>query len=385
MKNQKTTVALYFFEHQFERFRKHVIDKSGFELVSFNSNPYIKKQEGYKYQIHSTAIKILDFSSWSATEIGKGKIVKSVIDAIETKGNNLLQWQSRYGDDSRQHQSLYNSLKDNKNLIICEKVLFNLYHTKDDRASFEGLVKIFGHKYPVIAYLFFLKDSTHYMPIAPNYFDKAFRSLGIDLITTRKCSWDNYQVYNGILSDIKLLITEKLQSEISLLDAHSFVWMLITELAKLPNPIEMNQYSALPSKEKEAIIKARIGQGRFRNEVIKYWSNCAVTNCDQLDLLIASHIKPWVECSLLEATDPYNGLLLSPSLDSAFDGGYIAFSDDGKIIISQSLSVSNQKALGLDSSLKLRKVSSKHLPYFEFHRKNLFEKFKKLDRFHLED
>jgi hypothetical protein len=377
MTKQKPIVDPYLFEHQFERFRKHVIEESGLELVSFNSNPYTEKQEGYKYQIHSVSRSILDFGSWSITEIGRGKIIKSVIDAIEIKNNNLVQWQPRYGEDSRQHQPLYESLKGDKKLILYEKVLFNLYRDKDDKKTFEELVKIFGHKYPIIAYLFFLKDRTRYMPIAPTYFDKAFEILGVNLTTSHKCSWNNYQAYNNLLGEIKALITEKLQSEISLLDAHSFTWMLGTKLARLPDKTETRKYTTLSSKDKKTIVNARIGQGRFRNEIINYWTSCAITDCDQLDLLIASHIKPWVECNLSEVIDPYNGLLLSPSLDSAFDAGYITFSNEGKIDISQSLSDSNQKALGIDSSLKLRRVSPKHVPFLEYHRKNVFEKFKK--------
>src|SRR5215212_3339818 len=117
MNKQIPTVDIYLFEHQFERFRKHVVDESGLELLSFNSNPYTEKKEGYKYQIHSVAREALDFGSWSITEIGKGKITKSVINAIEVKNNNLVQWQPRYGEDSRQHQPLYESLKGDKKLI----------------------------------------------------------------------------------------------------------------------------------------------------------------------------------------------------------------------------------------------------------------------------
>ncbi len=110
-----------------------------------------------------------------------------------------------------------------------------MYRDTDDKKTFEKLVNIFGHKYPIIAYLFFLKDKKQYMPIAPTYFDKAFKTLGINLITSHKCSWDNYQVYNAALENIRLLITEKLQTETSLLDAHSFTWMLVTKLANIPD------------------------------------------------------------------------------------------------------------------------------------------------------
>ena len=90
----------------------------------------------------------------------------------------------------------------------------------------------------------------------------------------------------------------------------------------------------LPETERKSIMLSRIGQGAFRSGLIGYWKRCAVTGCDSLDLLKASHIKPWRDSDNAERLDIYNGLLLIPNLDSAFDKGYISFDDGGKIIIS---------------------------------------------------
>lgn len=49
-------------------------------------------------------------------------------------------------------------------------------------------------------------------------------------------------------------------------------------------------------------------------------------------VLVASHIKPFIECDEREAYDPNNGLLLSRTIDSLFDLKYISFCDDGTII-----------------------------------------------------
>ena len=49
-------------------------------------------------------------------------------------------------------------------------------------------------------------------------------------------------------------------------------------------------------------------------------------------VLIASHIKPFIDCDDNEAYDPNNGLLLSKTIDSLFDLKYLSFSDEGKII-----------------------------------------------------
>jgi hypothetical protein len=48
-----------------------------------------------------------------------------------------------------------------------------------------------------IAYLYFLKDFSRYVPIAPNYFDQAFEMLGVVFVTSHKCSWVNYSTYGS--------------------------------------------------------------------------------------------------------------------------------------------------------------------------------------------
>lgn len=55
-------------------------------------------------------------------------------------------------------------------------------------------------------------------------------------------------------------------------------------------------------------------------------------------LLTASHIKPWAVSSADEKLDAENGFLFCPNHDALFDGGFISFDDDGKIMISSRLS-----------------------------------------------
>jgi hypothetical protein len=49
----------------------------------------------------------------------------------------------------------------------------------------------------------------------------------------------------------------------------------------------------LSPTEKAAFVKARMGQGFFRKKLIDYWKGCSVTAFARIDLLVASHIKPW--------------------------------------------------------------------------------------------
>ena len=126
-------------------------------------------------------------------------------------------------------------------------------------------------------------------------------------------------------------------------------------------------------KDRETIIKARIGQGEFRKRLIRFWGGCSVTGCDSLELLVASHIKPWRDCVGKEAIDQMNGLLLLPNLDKAFDRGLISFDDKGRILLSKGLPADLNTALGINKEMKLSKIMSYHLPYLQHHREHVFQ------------
>ena len=82
--------------------------------------------------------------------------------------------------------------------------------------------------------------------------------------------------------------------------------------------------SASAPTERDALIRSRIGQGRFRYDLLEMWEGrCCITGLDIDALLRASHIKPWRDSNNAERLDPYNGLLLSPGYDAAFDKGLI--------------------------------------------------------------
>lgn len=133
------------------------------------------------------------------------------------------------------------------------------------------------------------------------------------------------------------------------------------------------KYSA---KDREAIVKARIGQGVFRTRLINFWGGCSVTGCDHLEILVASHIKPWCDCVGKEAIDPSNGLLLLPNLDRAFDRGLISFEDSGKIMFSDRLGDDLAATLGIGRDMALRqdKLMDIHHQYLDHHREKLFLK-----------
>lgn len=126
--------------------------------------------------------------------------------------------------------------------------------------------------------------------------------------------------------------------------------------------------------ERDALIKARIGQGEYRQALLAYWGGCAVTDCTVPALLRASHIKPWREASARERLDAFNGLLLTPNLDLAFDQGLVSFDDRGHILISEDLDPDSAQALNITPELRLRQVEPPHRAYLAWHREHLFRK-----------
>ena len=89
----------------------------------------------------------------------------------------------------------------------------------------------------------------------------------------------------------------------------------------------------------ERMVKERIGQNFFRNAVLSaYDYRCCITGINVSELLIASHIKPWVKSAdYTEKINPRNGLCLNAFHDRAFDQGLITIDKHFRIIVSKVL------------------------------------------------
>jgi putative restriction endonuclease len=79
--------------------------------------------------------------------------------------------------------------------------------------------------------------------------------------------------------------------------------------------------------EREAIVRARRGQGVFKERVMTIERQCRMTGVSNLVHLVASHCKPWRDATNPERLNGENGLLLTPSIDHLFDRGFIGFED----------------------------------------------------------
>ena len=135
--------------------------------------------------------------------------------------------------------------------------------------------------------------------------------------------------------------------------------------------------AAMPrSTEAERLVIQRVGQDVFRDGLLDYWDGrCAVTGLAVPELLRASHIKPWSKCETdAERLDVFNGLLLAPHLDAAFDGGFITVADDGEVIVSPRLAPPDRNHLGLALPLRVARLAEGHRPYLAWHRNEEFRR-----------
>jgi len=85
---------------------------------------------------------------------------------------------------------------------------------------------------------------------------------------------------------------------------------------------------------------------------------------------VASHIKPWRASDDKERLDGYNGILLLPNLDKAFDLGYISFTNKGEIKTSEF--IESPKTLGIKKNMKID-VANQHQEYLAYHREVIFK------------
>ena len=129
--------------------------------------------------------------------------------------------------------------------------------------------------------------------------------------------------------------------------------------------------SLIPT-ERQALVRARVGQGLFREQVRQIEPACRITGLREDRHLRASHIKPWSASSNAERLDGNNGLMLSPHVDHLFDRGYISFTDSGQIITSKSLEPVVPIHWKLDLNQQGQRFRKGQISYLEYHRDEIF-------------
>ncbi len=189
-------------------------DEDGRKL-SFRAG-FLKEQEIYKTTIWQTAHTELSerFNSehWTFCDWMMG--------SLHNSDNNLVHWR-----DIQYMQKEFD-----ENPAGSEELLRKIYGAskKDEGFLFDEAVRMWGNRYPLISFMFFLKDKDRFLPVRPHKFQERFKTLGISDDCLTSCEWNNYQRYLSIMEEIRTRLEESkhFSNRIALIDAHSFVWMM---------------------------------------------------------------------------------------------------------------------------------------------------------------
>ena len=249
------------FDVQFQKFKKAVLAEWKSDFCSFREGgPW--EWESYKEDVRNEALRIMDCRRWKKSQVGSGKILKRVIAAIEiNRGgnlrNNLVRWENRWGHKKRAHHALLDALKDRKTKREFEQLFLDFFQGRRKEAdAFNQFCELAGHHYGLIAYFFFLKDWTRFMPNAPETFEQAFERMGFNPNDAATCSWESYARFNAAIAQVQQALREvESVRDARLIDAHSFLWMLVRlkvskanfkQVIPLPKSAASVQARALP-------------------------------------------------------------------------------------------------------------------------------------------
>lgn len=193
-----------------------------------------------------------------------------------------------------------------------------------------------------------------------------------------------YDLLRSILLPImsKLQVTKIRDLESTIEEEILWIRPYIHETSRLHPPavireeeerIESDQTKS--SNLKFNLIASRIGQGKFRNEVLeRFLNSCAISQIDQSEILEACHIKPWINSTDDEKLDKYNGILLNRNLHKLFDLGFITIDYDYNVICSQFVTDKVKREMKpISNEMKL--ILKKSEDYIDFHRKYLYVEY----------
>jgi predicted restriction endonuclease len=136
--------------------------------------------------------------------------------------------------------------------------------------------------------------------------------------------------------------------------------------------LEIISDKSVRETERLSIIRARVGQGLFKERVNLIETKCRITGVENHVHLIASHCKPWRDSNNEERLNGENGLLLTPSIDHLFDRGFISFENSGTLIISPVAHHSSLLRMGVNTKeiVNVGGFSSCQKKFLDFHRKH---------------
>lgn len=208
--------------------------RPGFERFTDFRTGLIDQEEGYKVRNHEVARERLAIADWSGLTLGSGQIAARVIAAIEIHEdkalgidqNNVLVW----WPPAVAHRSIIDIRSEGgarrKEL---ESHLRDLYlDLRDEAQIFDDLAgrDMLGRNYPLLGYLFFLKDIDRFVPVTPSGLQAGLVEINAELLLKGRASWINYRALLTRLEAVREELARQVGNEVRLIDAHSFVWVI---------------------------------------------------------------------------------------------------------------------------------------------------------------
>ena len=285
-------------------------DNNKYGKISFRDRSgYLGREEDYKSSVSENARSALDTKKWKESMIGNGGIAGNVINAM-MKSDNLVNKNQKTDFKNRICSGGKDFLKE------VERLFYDLYkkNSCNDEELFGRIISLFGAKYDTVSYLFFIKDDSRYLPICPGHFDRGFKKLGIDLITSRRCNWENYSKFINVIKEIRDVLSDILPVDgiLRLIDAHSFVWIIqqdrfekrilsSEEQAEIEDILEKFDYRVVEGKgSKRSYITESYNRNQEVKRVTKERANGTCQLCLKRAPFIDNEGNPYLEVHHVE-------------------------------------------------------------------------------------
>lgn len=225
------------------------------------------RNEMYKERIFNDAQSILQVDTWSEKMIGSGEIFHKINRVFEHKENNIFHTTDRNGPGTKEHK-YFLEIESTPALKAFEELMYTFFTGKiSDEDAFEQIVEFIHRKSAVIGYLYFIKSRKDYMPLRLENFNKIFNNyLSIDLKLNEKFTWEKYKEFCDVICAVRDYLNEKnneirvYNREFTLLEAHSFLWMLDFKSVQKPAVTPYRNVSllelALNNKQNKTVRKS---------------------------------------------------------------------------------------------------------------------------------
>lgn len=239
----------------------HAKDRRG-GVIDFSNPNSVVGVETYKHELFEKSQRLLEISRWEPSWVNTGKIIARLKPLVLDNDNNLINTFYNKSDFINHFDKGSDKYDPHS-----EQAVYDIYRGDSEPFAFENAAKVFGRKYATLAYLFFLKDDTRFLPISPENFEISFKELNIDIKLQGNCYWEEYIRFIRIIDCIRKMLPSflDLDHEPTLLEAHSFVWIVGRqeflswlkgqEYRKTQEKEEENRRLALEERERKRALK----------------------------------------------------------------------------------------------------------------------------------